>query len=80
MQETAKALRIKHKTIFNKPLITHAIDKVLKNFKYICISTEIRKFKILRKKRIDIFFTRSLKLTMPTIPKEDVWKDAPLKI
>lgn len=77
----SKGLKNKNiKQFFNKPLITHAIDKVLKNFKYICISTESKKIQnIAKKKGIDIFFTRSLKLTMPNIPKEDVWKDAIIK-
>ena len=53
--------------------------KFLKIFKYICISTESKKIQNIAKKGIDIFFTRSLKLTMPNIPKEDVWKDAIIK-
>ena len=53
----SKGLKNKNiKQFFNKPLITHAIDKVLKNFKYICISTESKKIQNIAKKKELISF------------------------
>lgn len=78
----SKGLKNKNiKKLNGKPLIIHAIDKVLNNdFKYICISTESKKIqRIVQNKGIQTFFTRSLKLTRSNVAKEDVWKDAILK-
>ncbi|MDC3119466.1 acylneuraminate cytidylyltransferase family protein [Candidatus Pelagibacter sp.] len=78
----SKGLKNKNiKKFYGKELIIHALDKVINNdFKYICISTESKKIQnIVKKKGIQTFFTRSVKLTRSNVAKEDVWKDAILK-
>lgn len=78
----SKGLKNKNiKKFYNEPLINHAINKVIRSgFKYICISTESKKIqKIVEKKGIKTFFTRSKILTKSNVAKEDVWKDSIIK-
>lgn len=67
--------------IKNKPLIYYAIEKAKNlNFNYICLSTDSNKIANFgKKKKLDVFFKRSKKLSGDRIGKLDVWKDLLLR-